>query len=79
MISERLDLPIVGEYMSERETWLVTVGEQGAPVQAVLNLSNDALAGLLEELSPYVLNKQEIPREKIFELLSRYLRKQDND
>ncbi len=75
MMAERLGLPIVGEYIPERETWLVTIGEQGAPVLAVLNMTNDALAGLLEELVPYVLNKQEIPREKIFELLSRYLRK----
>lgn len=73
MVGKQMNLPIKGEYMKEHERWLITVGEQGAAAQAVLNISNDALASLLEELGPDLVSDREIPREKILLLLQKYL------
>ncbi len=73
LLSERTKFPITGEYLSEKECWLISIGESGAPMQAVLHVNNDSLSVLIEELTPYLLNKQEIPPEKILDLLRPHL------
>lgn len=67
-------LPITGEYCPGNECWHITVGEPGAPMQAGLHVSNDSLSALIEELTPYLLNKQEIPADKILDLIRPHLR-----
>ena len=73
MVAKKLDLPIKGDYMKETERWLITVGEQGAAAQAVLNISNDALAAILEEIGPDIVSGREVSREKVLALLQKYL------
>lgn len=48
------------------------MGEPAAPVQAVVNITNDALSALLEELVPDLVNECPIPRERVHELLQKY-------
>lgn len=72
-ISKKTGLPIKNEYDKKTETWLVTVGDPSAPVQAHLHLTNDALSSLLEEIVPDLVQNNPIPKERIFELLRHYL------
>lgn len=42
-------------------------------MQALVNITNDALSALLEELVPDLVNERPIPRERVLELLQKYL------
>lgn len=74
LLAEKTGLPITGEYCPQKEYWHITAGNPGAPMQAVLHVSNDSLSALIEELTPYLLNKQEIPADKILDLIRPHLR-----
>ena len=73
IVGQKAGVPIKGDYCKETETWLISVGEPAAPVQAVVNITNDALSALLEELVPDLVNERPIPRERVLELLQKYL------
>lgn len=73
IVGKKAGVPIKGDYRKETETWLISVGEPAAPVQAVVNITNDALSALLEELVPDLVNERPIPRERVPELLQKYL------
>lgn len=75
LLAARTELPIQGEYMQEKETWLITVGEQGAPMQATVHVNNDTLTDIIEELVPDLVDDRKISEEKIMELLRRHLRR----
>lgn len=72
IVGKKAGVPIKGDYCKETETWLISVGEPAAPVQAVVNITNDALSALLEELVPDLVNERTIPRERVLELLQKY-------
>ena len=75
LLAARTELPIKGEYMPEKETWLITVGEPGAPMQAVVHVNNDTLTDIIEELVPDLVDDRKISEEKIMSLLRRHLRR----
>lgn len=73
IVAKKVGVPVKGDYCKETETWRISVGEPGAPVQALVNITNDALSALLEELVPDLVNERPIPRERVLELLQKYL------
>ena len=73
LLAERTGLPITGEYRAEQESWCIHIGEPGAPMQAELQVSNDSLADIIEELTPYLLNKQELSASQILAMLRPHL------
>lgn len=73
LLSHQIGIPIAGDYDKAAETWLITIGETGAPMQARFHLTNDALSSLLEELVPDLVHERPVSRDRILALLKRYL------
>ena len=73
MAAQQLGLPICGDYVKEKELWLIRIGEPGAPLRGEFEVSNDSLSALLEELVPDLVQERPISRERVLDLLRQHM------